>query len=307
MARAKKDLGEDFTIADAMEYLQGKFGVKALQWGKDITERERVSTGIPELDEMLGGGFVPGRVYEFFGEKNSGKTTLAMRIAKSFPQVAWVNANKAFSRTRYEQLGGDMEKMIMVNDSILSHVGEDMLVLAQAGIPLIVVDTLASLIPDKVMEEGGKGMGEVSAIAPLAAFFSQKGSLILDACYKSGTILLFLNRVSQLINLRNPYAFPYGSPGGHHIKALYAARVAMGKGAKVEITVKGDKHVIGYYSALSLFDSNISEPTGRVELPLIRGHGIVSFAELAGVKEQVSLAIKERLLLAERTGESGEA
>lgn len=42
---------------------------------------ERIRTGIPQLDEALSGGFVPGTSTIFFGEKNCGKTTLALQAA----------------------------------------------------------------------------------------------------------------------------------------------------------------------------------------------------------------------------------
>ena len=38
-----------------------------------------VATGIPGLDDVLGGGFTPNRVYLIEGTPGSGKTTLALR------------------------------------------------------------------------------------------------------------------------------------------------------------------------------------------------------------------------------------
>jgi len=42
---------------------------------------ERVSTGVPGLDDMLNGGLIPGRVYLVKGAPGTGKTTLAMHFA----------------------------------------------------------------------------------------------------------------------------------------------------------------------------------------------------------------------------------
>lgn len=47
----------------------------------DGVQFNRVRTGIPQLDEALSGGFVPGTSTIFFGEKNCGKTTLALQAA----------------------------------------------------------------------------------------------------------------------------------------------------------------------------------------------------------------------------------
>ena len=43
----------------------------------------KTSTGIPKLDEILGGGIPVGRVVELFGKEGSGKTTLSLAIAAS--------------------------------------------------------------------------------------------------------------------------------------------------------------------------------------------------------------------------------
>src|SRR6478752_5071753 len=39
-----------------------------------------VSTGIPGLDDVLGGGFTPNRLYLIEGNPGSGKTTLALNV-----------------------------------------------------------------------------------------------------------------------------------------------------------------------------------------------------------------------------------
>ncbi|RLF78475.1 recombinase, partial [Thermococci archaeon] len=43
--------------------------------GEILKTLDRVSTGIPGLDDLIGGGFIPGRVYLISGPPGSGKTT----------------------------------------------------------------------------------------------------------------------------------------------------------------------------------------------------------------------------------------
>lgn len=298
MAKRKEE-SVGISLNELVEYMQGQFGEASFQWGHQIVEPERVSSGLPELDVLLGGGFVPGRFYELFGEESAGKTTLAMRVARCFPHVLWINANRNFSITRYKELGGDPERLVRADDNLLSHVGATIHRFASV-VPLIVVDDLASVIPDKVEEGGVKDMGNKSAIAPIASFFAEKGAFILDEVYRHGTIVLILNRVSEKINLYNPYAFPYKTIGGHQIQSLYAARIVAGIGMKIEMTVDKETKQIGFHSAVTLYDSNISTPKQRVELPLIWRFGVLSFEELPGAKKQLALAYREQKLLAER-------
>ncbi|MEM0079108.1 MAG: ATPase domain-containing protein [Nitrososphaerota archaeon] len=46
--------------------------------GLDVTDR--ISTGIPKLDQMLGGGFIRGRTYLVTGETGVGKTILSLQF-----------------------------------------------------------------------------------------------------------------------------------------------------------------------------------------------------------------------------------
>ena len=43
-------------------------------------ERQRISTGSPDLDEILAGGLDPERVYLYEGAPGTGKTTLAIQF-----------------------------------------------------------------------------------------------------------------------------------------------------------------------------------------------------------------------------------
>ena len=47
----------------------------------DIATARAVPTGIPELDRVLGGGFVPGAVLLLAGEPGVGKSTLLLETA----------------------------------------------------------------------------------------------------------------------------------------------------------------------------------------------------------------------------------
>ena len=48
--------------------------------GLDVDEQERVSSGIAELDRVLGGGWVPGGVVLLGGEPGVGKSTLLLQV-----------------------------------------------------------------------------------------------------------------------------------------------------------------------------------------------------------------------------------
>src|SRR3989304_8105642 len=47
---------------------------------------ERIKSGLPELDRVLGGGIVGGSLILLGGEPGIGKSTLSMQFAKSFSE-----------------------------------------------------------------------------------------------------------------------------------------------------------------------------------------------------------------------------
>lgn len=48
--------------------------------GELLKNLDRIPSGVPGLDELIGGGFLPGRVYVVTGPPGSGKTTLGMQF-----------------------------------------------------------------------------------------------------------------------------------------------------------------------------------------------------------------------------------
>ena len=69
----------------AYDFEIGKGGIKIFAPIEEIPpgsyELERVSTGIPELDKMLGGGLLKGSLTALSGPSGTGKTVIAMRYA----------------------------------------------------------------------------------------------------------------------------------------------------------------------------------------------------------------------------------
>jgi DNA repair protein RadA len=66
------------------------------------------STGSPSIDRLLGGGLRQGRVVEFFGRSNSGKTQLAMQsalfAAKAGGNPLYIDTEGGFRPERMEEM-----------------------------------------------------------------------------------------------------------------------------------------------------------------------------------------------------------
>ena len=63
-----------------------------------LSEQEIISTGIPQLDMITGGGIPKGRIVEIHGAEDSGKTALALHLARQLPgPMLYVDADHGLS------------------------------------------------------------------------------------------------------------------------------------------------------------------------------------------------------------------
>ena len=64
---------------------------------------EFVPIHIPQIDRVLGGGVLTGKILEIYGDMHSGKTTLGLKIVKAFldyfptKAVVWIDIEHAVS------------------------------------------------------------------------------------------------------------------------------------------------------------------------------------------------------------------
>ncbi len=77
----------------------------------DATEAERIGTGVPELDRVLGGGLVPASLVLVGGEPGVGKSTLllsALRAMSETRRALLVTGEESVAQVklRAERLGG---------------------------------------------------------------------------------------------------------------------------------------------------------------------------------------------------------
>lgn len=120
---------------------------------------ERISSGIAELDRVLGGGFVPGFYGLIAGEPGSGKSTLTNQLAvamtKAGQKVAIVSGEESAEqiRIRLNRLtGGDVPKI-----PVSSEVSAERIYSAISGgeFDLVIIDSINSVFSEVMSGEAG--------------------------------------------------------------------------------------------------------------------------------------------------------
>lgn len=135
----------------------------------DVSSEEfiRASSGIGELDRVLGGGIVPGSLVLVGGEPGIGKSTLLLQtaasLAKSEKKVLYVSAEESLSqiRDRAKRTGALEPSLLSYSESDLTHIESHIAELAPA---LVVIDSI-QMIFDSNLEGAPGSMVQVRGCA----------------------------------------------------------------------------------------------------------------------------------------------
>ena len=113
----------------------------------------RWSTGIEDLDEIIGGGMPEGRVIEIFGAEGSGKTTLLYHLCSLHNMALDIPIEGTFDANRAKVFGNKPKQLLVYR----ARYGEDAfnktVQFAKAGMPLIGIDSVPSMVPKEDAEK----------------------------------------------------------------------------------------------------------------------------------------------------------
>lgn len=264
----------------------------------------RWSTGIAELDAIIGGGMPEGRVVEIYGPESSGKTTLLYQLFGRCAIALDLPVEGTFDADRARVFGNKPKQLLIYR----ARFGEDALnkalKFARAGIPIIGVDSVPSLVPkedaEKVLKSSERDSIEEQRVGGTARLLNKYLPIIEEIIEVSGTTLVFVNQVRDKMN-----AMMFGektdTPGGRKLKHSCSLRIQVAKRAWIEIpnkdprsTAKTEK--VGMVMKCRVTKSKVCNPMGECEIPLIFERGFVSFDDVPEIRKEM---MKER---AERFG-----
>lgn len=221
------------------------FGKDVLKYASDDEFRiRRIATGILTLDRILGGGIARARFTEFYGNYSAGKTYSALKTIASAQRIglrcAFADAEHSFDPEWARKLGVNLEELTLyVPDD-----GEELIdvvesILRSGDFGLVVVDSIAALIPKKEIEE--------SASKEQMGLFGKMTSKMmrrLNTANKHQTAVILINQVRDKIGVL--WGKPETTTGGRAIPFYAGQRVEFRKGEKIKKTVGSKQVVIGH-------------------------------------------------------------
>ena len=162
------------SVEDVLAQLNPKLR-KSVMSGDSVPATEYAATPSIGLNRALNGGLPYGRQVLIWGSKSSAKSSICLQTIALAQQegkiCAWIDAEMSYDKDWAEKLGVDTAKLIVSKARTINEMVDVGVQLMEAGVDLIVVDSITSLLPAIYFEkdtdelkqlENTKQMGGVS-------------------------------------------------------------------------------------------------------------------------------------------------
>ena len=118
----------------------------------------RIPFGIPALDKLTGGGIPKKRMTLMYGPTNVGKSYLASQVLANAQKMggvgAWIDTELSWDAEWVSKCGVDVDNVLVAQPSTGEDALETVRALMDAKVDVIVLDSIAGLVPAAVMDEG---------------------------------------------------------------------------------------------------------------------------------------------------------
>ena len=274
---------------------EGKGAVYSIGSAHADLQIKRWSTGIADLDAIIGGGMPEGRVVEIFGPESSGKTTLLYHLCGLHNICLDIPIEGTFDAERAKVFGNRPKQMLIYRAKYGEDAFNKTIQFSKAGIPLIGIDSVPSMVPkedaEKVMKSAEKDSIEEQRIGGTARLMNKYLPTVEEIIEVTGTTLIFINQVRDKMN-----AMLFGektdTPGGRKLKHACSLRIQVARKAWIEIPNKDPRNSattekVGLIMKCKVVKSKISNPMGECEIPLFFDRGFVSFDDVQSIRKEL--------------------
>lgn len=217
-------------------------------------------------DSSINYGIPLGIVAEIYGNEGSGKSSICYRLIGSAQKknydCMWFDLEQSFSEDLALVNGVNLDNLYLCHepDTAENHL-DNILSAIAAGVRLIIVDSVAALIPKEQLE----GEAGDQTMALLARVLSRNIPKIVSACGKHGSTVVFINQIREKPGVM--FGPNQTTPGGNALKFYSSLRLNLTRrdSSKNSIFIEdpvdaGEPKFIGRHSGLKIEKNRFGKP-----------------------------------------------
>ena len=161
----------------------------------EAKESPRISTGVGELDRVLGGGLVKGSLVLLGGEPGIGKSTLILQICnqiKGEGKGFYVSGEESAQqiKIRADRLGIQNEDILFLGETDIDVISDE---ISQIKPKLVIIDSIQTMYSDEI----SSAAGTVSQVREITA-------RIMKICKQQEITTIIIGHVTKEGNIAGP-------------------------------------------------------------------------------------------------------
>lgn len=253
---------------------------------------DRLSTGIAELDGVLGGGIVEGSAILISGPPGIGKSTLLIQatasVARQGHKTAYISGEEAADqvRLRAQRLGLSDAPVLLGHDTSVRDI---LTTMAEVKPSVLVIDSIQTMVSDATDSNAG-GVGQIKA----------SGGALIQYAKSSGCAVIIVGHVNKDNELAGPRhlehmtdaVLSFEGDRAHQYRLLRAVKNRYGATDEVGVFQMGELGLTEVTNPSSLFLVDRDEASsGTCVVPTVEGGR--------------ALLVEVQALVVKRNGEGG--
>jgi recombination protein RecA len=226
-----------------------------VQAAKDIVIEKQPTPSIG-MNLGLKGGVGYGRQTLIWGNKSAGKSSFCLETVALAQQqgktCAWIDAEQSYDPAWAARLGVDSDNLIISQEKTIEDMVDIGTHLMRAGVDLIVVDSISSLMPSSWFSKDDE-LKELSGTKQIGSEARDMANAVRMLSYANENTALIL--ISQIRNQIHSYGASQKPTGGNAVMFFSSTSIRLTSSPR-----EADQHMGSVHSGDKIFQEPIGRP-----------------------------------------------